>query len=282
MNNRQSDFIISGILTFSLVLLGISFLLGANPKALNATFNFYQLSSLIPENLLIVIASIYFIFAGISITVFTKTQRFGVISAFSLVTLAVIPLVTLLDSGRWMASLGGFPIIGSGQGIIKYFALIPLVLFLVYKDKFSSSQHALLNVIPVAIVMLWIGGMKFYEFEAKGIESLVANSPLMSWMYSVGDLQEVSNAIGVYDLLVTLALVLGVALRHRLLLLAGILGCGAVFVVTQTFIFTTGGGLSAETLLTGLSQFIIKDLWLVANLIVVWRVVSEKIQRPSN
>ena len=35
----------------------------------------------------------------------------------------------------------------------------------------------------LVIVLLWIGGMKFTAYEAEGIEPLVANSPLMGWVY---------------------------------------------------------------------------------------------------
>ncbi len=35
----------------------------------------------------------------------------------------------------------------------------------------------------LVIVLLWIGGMKFTGYEAEGIKPLVANSPLMSWVY---------------------------------------------------------------------------------------------------
>ncbi|MBA3883619.1 MAG: DUF417 family protein [Chthoniobacterales bacterium] len=34
-------------------------------------------------------------------------------------------------------------------------------------------------------VLLWVGLLKFTAFEAEGIQGLVANSPLMSWTYSV-------------------------------------------------------------------------------------------------
>jgi len=35
----------------------------------------------------------------------------------------------------------------------------------------------------LVLVIGWIGLMKFTEYEAKGIQPLVAHSPLMSWMY---------------------------------------------------------------------------------------------------
>ena len=37
----------------------------------------------------------------------------------------------------------------------------------------------------LAIVLLWIGGMKFTVYEAEGIKPLVVNSPLMGWLYDV-------------------------------------------------------------------------------------------------
>jgi uncharacterized membrane protein YkgB len=33
----------------------------------------------------------------------------------------------------------------------------------------------------LAIVLLWIGGMKFTAYEAEGIKPMVANSPFMGW-----------------------------------------------------------------------------------------------------
>ena len=35
----------------------------------------------------------------------------------------------------------------------------------------------------LAIVLLWIGGMKFTAYEAAGVAPLVIHSPLMSWAY---------------------------------------------------------------------------------------------------
>ncbi len=34
----------------------------------------------------------------------------------------------------------------------------------------------------LVIVLLWVGALKFTAYEAEGIQGLVANSPLMSWM----------------------------------------------------------------------------------------------------
>jgi uncharacterized membrane protein YkgB len=39
----------------------------------------------------------------------------------------------------------------------------------------------------LVLVIGWIGVMKFTEYEAKGIQPLVAHSPLMGWMYGLSD-----------------------------------------------------------------------------------------------
>lgn len=51
---------------------------------------------------------------------------------------------------------------------------------------FASLDKLGLNLIRVAIlvIFLWIGGLKFWNYEAEGIVPFVANSPLMSFFYS--------------------------------------------------------------------------------------------------
>ena len=48
----------------------------------------------------------------------------------------------------------------------------------------------------LVIVLLWIGGMKFTAYEAEGIRPLVANSPLMSWVYRVMSVGGFSSLLG--------------------------------------------------------------------------------------
>src|SRR4051812_16101307 len=52
----------------------------------------------------------------------------------------------------------------------------------------------------LAIVLLWIGGMKFTAYEAEGIRPLVTNSPLMSWVYRVMSVGEFSSLLGVIEI----------------------------------------------------------------------------------
>lgn len=50
----------------------------------------------------------------------------------------------------------------------------------------ANSQAQFVNIarIAICIVMLWIGGLKVYQYEADGIVPFVANSPFMSFLYS--------------------------------------------------------------------------------------------------
>ncbi|MBE1298490.1 MAG: DUF417 family protein [Alteromonadaceae bacterium] len=227
--------------------------------------DFLQISNLLSPAVLNLFAGLAFVFASMLALVSLKQESVGKPLAWSLIAISAIPLVSLLSSSMWIADLGGFPAIGSGQGIIKYFALTTAGIMLLNPTKLSLTQKKWIAVLPSMLVLLWIGGMKFTLLEAKGIEPLVQSSPLMSWMYQVWDLQTTSNLIGVYDL-IALAL-LGLAIYIPKLVLPAIAMSGAVFLVTQTFLFSWHAALSAETLLSTGGHFLIKDVWYLVNLI---------------
>lgn len=269
MTLKQTENLVTTLLTVSTGLLGLTFLLGTNPGALKAVFGFFGLVDLFSEDTMGAIAGISLLFVAL----FIVLARLSIISkriavAFTLLVISA-PLLTLLSPSRWMADLGGFPIIGSGQGIIKYFAIIPLLLFLFYRERLTVRQLIWANYAPVAMVLLWIGGMKFFEFEANGIVSLVETSPFMSWLYVLFSIQGASNAIGIFDVVFALLLGIGLILNQKKLLIFGGLAALSVFLMTQTFIFTVPETLDSITLFNRLSQFVIKDLWFVANLAVV-------------
>jgi uncharacterized membrane protein YkgB len=50
----------------------------------------------------------------------------------------------------------------------------------------ANSQSYFINLarISILVVMVWIGGLKAYQYEADGIVPFVANSPLMSFLYN--------------------------------------------------------------------------------------------------
>ncbi|GLX81440.1 hypothetical protein theurythT_08920 [Thalassotalea eurytherma] len=270
------------LIALSTGLLGVSMSLMGHHKNIELITDFYGISSWLAGNIYNSIALLALVSAAILAIVSIKVEKARAVLGWLLIAISLVPLVALFDENMWLAQLGGFPAIGSGQGVIKYFALMGLGLFLA-KPTGAASLKLWANVFPVFLVLVWIGGMKFTLFEAQGIEVLVKTSPLMSWMYDVWDLQTTSNLIGVYDLLAAALLV--ACVFYRQLLLPVIVLSGAVFVVTQTFLFSWDAAISAETLLSTGGHFLIKDLWFIANLIVFWHLFNNSMhstdQAPS-
>lgn len=263
---KQAEKLILLLVITSLSLMAISFAMGANTRAINNVITFFAIDGLASTKVFSLLTALLFAIPTLFAALSLNNDKFKKHLAYSLIAVALLPLISLLSDSRWIASLGGFPAIGSGQGVIKYFALLALAYFFLVGKNTKAVMVA--NYFPVFLVLLWIGGMKFTELEAKGIEDLIANSPLMFWLYHFFDVQTTSDLIGVYDIIALV--LLGLGLKYRAFLLPGMLMSGAVFVVTQTFLFTTPGAFSAETLITGTGQFLIKDLWYIANLVVIY------------
>src|SRR5262245_41348191 len=60
----------------------------------------------------------------------------------------------------------------------------------------------------LAAVIGWIGLMKFTHYEAEGIRPFVANSPLMSWAYSVLSVDGFSALLGVAEVTIAVLIAL--------------------------------------------------------------------------
>jgi len=260
------------IIAISTSLLGLTMGLMGHHKHIELITNFYSISQYLPSSSYNIITSLGFILAAILSIISIKKNKFRPILGYLLIVIGVIPLLSLFGTTMWIDSLGGFPAIGSGQGVIKYVSLVSIGILLI-KSDLSESTQKWFSIIPVVIVLLWIGGMKFTLLEAKGIEDLVQSSPLMSWMYNVWDLQSTSNIIGVYDL-AAVALLIGAIFNYRLVMPA-LLMSGAVFFVTQTFLITWAGATSATTILSTGGHFLIKDLWFIINLIFFWQITQQ-------
>ena len=56
----------------------------------------------------------------------------------------------------------------------------------------------------LVVVLLWIGGMKFTTYEAEGIKPMVANSPLMGWVYDLMSVTAFSSLLGVMEIAIGL------------------------------------------------------------------------------
>ncbi len=117
----------------------------------------------------------------------------------------------------------------------------------------------------LAVILLWVGGLKFTDYEAKGIEPLVANSPFLAWAYHAFGLQGVSRLLGVTE--IVLGLLNCLRPMNARLSAFGSLGATLMFVITLSLLLTTPGviapGYSFPVLSANVGQFIAKDLVLL-------------------
>jgi uncharacterized membrane protein YkgB len=140
----------------------------------------------------------------------------------------------------------------------------------------------------LALVIGWIGLMKFTEYEARGIQPLVANSPLMGWMYGVLTVRQFSAALGIVE--VSIAIL--IALRPWSAR-ASAVGSGAavlMFLTTLSFLFSTPGwepslgGFPALSALPG--QFLLKDVVLLGAALSscgeAWAAASKNEERSQS
>ncbi|ATO68878.1 MULTISPECIES: YkgB family protein [Mycobacteriaceae] len=122
----------------------------------------------------------------------------------------------------------------------------------------------------LALVIGWIGVLKFTAYEAQGIEPLVANSPFMSWLYEFFSVTTFSSLLGVVEVTAAVLLVVKPWLP-KVSAVGSIVSIG-LFTATISFLFTTPGAMeSAEGGFPWLSmtgQFLIKDVALLG--IALW------------
>ncbi|MEE8370825.1 MAG: DUF417 family protein, partial [Sphingomonadales bacterium] len=155
----------------------------------------------------------------------------------ALLSLLVIGALTLLLSNPvWMAEAGGFPAIGSGQGILKYIAILGLLFYLgterqrrfmgLASANFKAAANPLM-LFGLILVLAWIGAMKFTAAEAAAIAPLLEGNPLFSWLEMFLSEQGSSNLIGVAEIITALLLLAG--WFNRTLFSLGALMCIATF-----------------------------------------------------
>ena len=191
--------------------------------------------------------------------------------------LAGFSLTLFLTNPVWIESLGGFPFLGSGQGLLKFVAILGVSMYLLAdatpldRPRRPRLRRAALHVTLAGLVLVlgWIGAMKFTAVEAQGIEPLLRSSPLLSWMLAVFSVQGASNFIGVAEL-VTVVLLSAWWLRPALYPWGAALGL-LTFVTSLSFLITLPGwqadlGFPA---LSATGQFLIKDLVLLAGILIL-------------
>ena len=176
----------------------------------------------------------------------------------------------------------------------------------------ASSKGLGIKLIRVAILIIfvWIGGLKYYHYEADGIVPFVANSPFMSFFYNkqAPEYKEYKNAEGAYVIknrewhhvngTYTFAYGLGVLICTIGILVflglffprIGIIGDILAIIMTigtLSFLATTpevwvpnlGSGEFGFPLLSGAGRLVIKDTAILAGAIVL---LSDSAQRILN
>jgi uncharacterized membrane protein YkgB len=114
----------------------------------------------------------------------------------------------------------------------------------------------------LAVVIGWIGLMKFTGYEAQGIQPFVAHSPLMGWIYNFLTVRQFSDALGIVE--VSIAIL--IALRSWWPKASAIASAAAMlmFLTTLSFLFSTPGWEPSlggfPALSAGVGQFLLKDL----------------------
>jgi reactive chlorine resistance protein C len=110
------------------------------------------------------------------------------------------------------------------------------------KSSLSSQVEAVgsgLARYGLAVVVAWIGLMKFTAYEAEGIRPFVANSPLLSWVYGPLSVRGFSTVLGVVEVAVAL-LIAARPLLPRVSAFGSALAVG-MFLTTLSFLVTTPG-----------------------------------------
>ncbi len=174
----------------------------------------------------------------------------------------------------------------------------------------ASSQQLGVNLIRVSILIIfvWIGGLKFWNYEAEGIVPFVANSPFMSFFYNEkapdyktyklkeGEFDAVkhewhktnntytfSKGLGLLIMVIGILTFLGIFFP-RIGLIGAILAV-IMTIGTLSFLVTTpevwvpdlGSGEFGFPLLSGAGRLVIKDTAILAGAVVVLSDSARKI-----
>lgn len=116
----------------------------------------------------------------------------------------------------------------------------------------------------LVLIIIWFGVFKFTDAEARAIEPLLTNSPVLSWLYAITDVRGASRIIGVAEL--GIAALIALRPVSPRLAAAGGLGAVLMFLTTLSFLATTPGMFARVEWLvvpSGAGGFIIKDLLLL-------------------
>ncbi|QXQ07375.1 YkgB family protein [Sphingosinicellaceae bacterium] len=125
----------------------------------------------------------------------------------------------------------------------------------------------LLLRLSLVVTFLWFGTLKFFAYEAKGIDPLLTNSPLTRWLSRFGE-AGAARVVGGAEIGIGLCLAAGFSWPRGPVALLGAAGSIGTFLVTLSFLLTTPGAFEHRGppyfLSTTFGTFLIKDLVLLA------------------
>lgn len=137
-----------------------------------------------------------------------------------------------------------------------------------------SSEHvgtrmekigALILRYGLALILIWIGCLKFTDYEAKGVEPLVMNSPFLAWAYHAFGVTGIARLLGVFE--ITSGVLILLRSVNARLSAVGSLAAVFMFLITLSLLFSTPGiiapGYSFPVLSGQPGQFLAKDLVLL-------------------
>jgi reactive chlorine resistance protein C len=196
---------------------------------------------------------------GIVVALHAVPGRFKQHAYMAVTVISIGALSLMFTNPVWIKSLGGFPAIGAGQGIIKYLAIAGVALWL------GASRYAnAVMLLGLMLVLGWIGAMKFTAPEANGVYPLLTSSPLFSWWAPVYFSKQVaSNIIGGIEL-VTVFCLTGWWWNKRIAQI-GLFLSALTFLATLSFMITFKGAWTGGfPYLASAGNFLLKDLLLLA------------------
>lgn len=249
------------------IWLGLLGLAGTTEKAVFNWINGHQFTATLkPHNdtiaILIAIAQTA---AGFLIAIFAVPQRFKRLSYVFIIVFGCGALSLLVTNDVWIKSLGGFPAIGAGQGLIKYVAIIGVAMW--FLGMRGAKEVMLMGLL---IVLGWIGAMKFTGPEAEGVWPLLTSSPVFSWWLTDFGKQMASNIIGAIELLTVILLT--AYWWNRRAFEIGLFLSAATFIVTISFLITFGPSWDGSfPYLSSTGIFLIKDAVLLAAVFILYR-----------
>jgi uncharacterized membrane protein YkgB len=139
----------------------------------------------------------------------------------------------------------------------------------IYRNGYAGAQIQALGTYVIryglALVILWIGLMKFTSYEAIGIQPLVASSPIMGWMYGILSVRGFSAWLGVVE--VAIAVLIALRPWFPKASAAGSAAAILMFLTTLSFLFSAPGWEPSlggfPALSASVGQFLIKDVVLL-------------------